>query len=920
MGQTDFSSEIFLWAQKELTEQWQHDLLKRVASGVTLTASYIDEVASRAVKASSDRDENWFCPDDTEPESLDNKFSVEDFGIRTSPNEPVRLYQVLHRSGVNRLQENQTLEVTPTGMTVVFGKNGSGKSGYARILKKFAASRGDNLILPNAMVSTTDTPSASISFLEGDTQKTAEWDGVENFVESDFQRVRVYDSKSAQSLLVDEQEVAYSPPQIRVLSRFAEALAEVKAVVEDRLRAITVQEHRLVGEENEKFSLFLSELSDATSSVAKEKIENIQNFAPSQEKTLAELEDQESRLRLDSREVLLQRIKRRQEALRGELLKAKQIVSVFRNVAIEDALKIRRAYEESLSAVNEVKKSLGNVDRLQICFSANWPDLWKTAGEFFASLPSHHDLQTSQVSQWKACPVCQQDLGPDAQNRLLAFENFVNTEANQRLKRAEDASQAMRDSLDGIKEIVNISEHDEAQKLAEVLELPKDLAESLIGKFEAFYLGSKLRVAELERILLGGWQQQDSSANSYLLIDKEGAGTDDPLESFDALEQFFELCDRNFRDQHRQLQEMAAGNGEEGGLDGKISELRLLRLLSINREALKTGHDTRLAEAAHRDALRKCKGRSATSLVKKLSIDFIEEISSSFSAELVGLGFDPAIPVSLSLAKTSRGINYIKPRFNSLKNEKMGEILSEGEQRIVSMAGFFADLTGAQDGSCLIFDDPVTSLDHRFREKVAQRLVREMAVRQVVVFSHDFAFVRLLEQALKEENLTRTVNGEPHLPEISERQIHRRASGAGVVEQTGWKRRQLSKQLSALNTMYQELEALYRKDPDSYPEAGQTFLGAVRETWERVVEETLLNSAVIRMDPAVHTQNLKPLTDICEKDLASVQRGMNVESRLMRGHSKAGEIAAEDFPRPDVLKDELDNLKQFHKNVRKRRN
>ncbi|MGV0351973.1 hypothetical protein ACUY2G_13930, partial [Corynebacterium guaraldiae] len=96
-------------------------------------------------------------------------------------------------------------------------------------------------------------------------------------------------------------------------------------------------------------------------------------------------------------------------------------------------------------------------------------------------------------------------------------------------------------------------------------------------------------------------------------------------------------------------------------------------------------------------------------------------------------------------------------------------------------------------------------------------------------------------------------------------------------------------------------------------------LGTKPGALHRPVEETLLNSAVVRMDPAVHTQKLRPLTDINEKDLATVELGMTVESRVMRGHSKAGEIAAQDFPKSSVLKVELERLTEFHKSVRKRR-
>ncbi|MGA4814767.1 hypothetical protein ACPA9J_02630 [Pseudomonas aeruginosa] len=53
------------------------------------------------------------------------------------------------------------------------------------------------------------------------------------------------------------------------------------------------------------------------------------------------------------------------------------------------------------------------------------------------------------------------------------------------------------------------------------------------------------------------------------------------------------------------------------------------------------------------------------------------------------------------------------------------------------------------NGSCLgvVFDDPVTSMDHVRKEAIAQRLVDEAAKRQVIVFTHDILFTNYLATA-----------------------------------------------------------------------------------------------------------------------------------------------------------------------------
>lgn len=52
--------------------------------------------------------------------------------------------------GVNQLAAAQELAFEPDGLTVIYGQNGAGKSGYARILKRACRSRHAGEIMPDA--------------------------------------------------------------------------------------------------------------------------------------------------------------------------------------------------------------------------------------------------------------------------------------------------------------------------------------------------------------------------------------------------------------------------------------------------------------------------------------------------------------------------------------------------------------------------------------------------------------------------------------------------------------------------------------------------------------------------------------------------------------------------------------------------
>ena len=96
-------------------------------------------------------------------------------------------------------------------------------------------------------------------------------------------------------------------------------------------------------------------------------------------------------------------------------------------------------------------------------------------------------------------------------------------------------------------------------------------------------------------------------------------------------------------------------------------------------------------------------------------------------------------------------------------------VLSEGEQRAIAIASFLAEIKLGKGRGGIVFDDPVSSLDHRRRWEVAERLVLESKERQVLVFTHDIYFLAILEQKSDAIGAALTMN-----------YIRRAAQGFGV--------------------------------------------------------------------------------------------------------------------------------------------
>ncbi|HUU16605.1 MAG TPA: hypothetical protein VMW72_05605 [Sedimentisphaerales bacterium] len=242
-------------------------------------------------------------------------------------------------------------------------------------------------------------------------------------------------------------------------------------------------------------------------------------------------------------------------------------------------------------------------------------------------------------------------------------------------------------------------------------------------------------------------------------------------------------------------------------------------------------------------------------------------------------------------------------------NTEVSRVLSEGEFRCIALAGFLAELSTEQSGSALIFDDPVCSLDHQWRRKVAYRLVQLASERQVTVFTHDIVFLSDLVGYCEAQDTP-----------LRQSYLFRGPDKPGeCTDGLPWAAMKVSRRIGSLKSWLQDAEATYRRQgPDAYePKARRTY-GRLRETWERAVEEVLLNSVVMRFDRAIHTQRLNGLADITNDDIQTIDEGMTKSSRFLEGHDEAGAVA-DPVPSPEELRQDINNLETWVGQVRRRR-
>jgi hypothetical protein len=115
----------------------------------------------------------------------------------TAELDEVKLASLSNVVNVGALAEGQKLKLSPSGLTVIYGDNGAGKSSYARILKHACLTRGGQpKILGNAFEVSLESSAAELSIIKSGRVHEKSW-GLSAAPDSDLRSIRVFDTDSA---------------------------------------------------------------------------------------------------------------------------------------------------------------------------------------------------------------------------------------------------------------------------------------------------------------------------------------------------------------------------------------------------------------------------------------------------------------------------------------------------------------------------------------------------------------------------------------------------------------------------------------------------------------------------------------------------------------------------------------------------
>lgn len=305
------------------------------------------------------------------------------------------------------------------------------------------------------------------------------------------------------------------------------------------------------------------------------------------------------------------------------------------------------------------------------------------------------------------------------------------------------------------------------------------------------------------------------------------------------------------------------------------------------------------------DLLDKCLGdmntRAITQLGNQIADDLITPaMRDQFQSEIVALVAN-RVRVEVVRSGGRFGSPQYEGRFLRKPDAPVGDVLSEGEQTCVALAAYLTELTNASHKSALVFDDPVTSLDHRWRAKVAKRLVQESAQRQVIVFTHDLIFVNDLYELANKAGVSVVLS---HLT--------RSPDGVGVVnENLPWDKSGVPQRLDELGKAARSARTLHDSgDEEGYRRAAYQIYDQLRSAWECALEDIVFAGVLLRHRDYIKPTHLKKVTALDENDVEVFQTGFEKCCDYVDAHDMSRGRDA-DPPDPDEILGDIEALNQW---------
>lgn len=597
-------------------------------------------------------------------------------------------------TGVNRLAKNQTVNFAKN-ITVIYGENGTGKTGYSRILKTLGFSYDNNKTILSNVYAAGESQSAIINFKSNGTPQTFTWNGANT--DSELENISVFNSSCVQ-FSISDRSLIVSPIGFHLFHLVSDELNALTQLLQRKIAAhptALLWLGNLTPETQQQ--TFIATLS-ATST--EEKLIELSDFTPAHEEALTAKEAELSSL---NKALLQSRI----QTLRGQIAELDTIVA-----KIEAAKTLLNdANWQALLAINKEISEVESKTQTGLKDIADERDI-----EFYQTLEFKSFIQAAESyikiidnpdypQEGDTCVYCLQPLDDSAKELLRSYRTLLNDKTQENLAELKKKKARLIQLVSQVDTNLTFHQHTFGTNEKQAPVQPKQITDynTTLGELKTTFI--------TDAIPQGSTFTFDYETVITFFSDKRTALNDSWNQKSEAL--------ANLAAREAALKKEIAELKDRKFLSKKVAEVKtaianhkVVNTLNANSSSFNTTSISRKTSSAREELVR-------------------QDFEYIFKKELLALR-KPHLKVDLEFG-TDRGSSKV---YQKISSHALADILSEGEQKAIALAEFLTELQLDNTKAPIVFDDPVNSLDHNIIDEVARRLLKLSNERQVIVFTH----------------------------------------------------------------------------------------------------------------------------------------------------------------------------------------
>jgi ABC-type lipoprotein export system ATPase subunit len=829
-------------------EEWLKSLIGMVLSSrvtpdeLFLGRTYEQFLAEYKLREKKQEEDELALP----PEAIQSPTATNGFTLKS----------LQHEGGVNALERGATIPFHAK-LTVVYGKNGSGKSGFVRILKRIAGSRTQEEVWQNLHNSKTQNRcKAIIEYADGATDTQHPWNGESRI--APFNQMSIFDGKCVPVYLNKSLNFSYQPYGFELFQAVSSSLQKLQQKLATDIQRAQNEKPLIDDIFNEETSIgiFVKGITAATKPEALDKLPVWD--AKAQKNLVEKIEKRKGLQNLEQQSELLHTRQQKLKALEDALtqvqtdLSAQKLKLYFGLVGKFNQLKRNQAVKKG--------KTLKDHDIAEM-ESDEWENFIESGEEYIGI--AVHDEYPSEDDQ---CIYCQQGLSKGSQKLVQLYRELFREAETSDLDDIEAKLDKALGEMDGSAFSDDFPyAKDEFKKVLQKRTIAAAFAALSAADTLAQTVAASLKSKKPQKL-----QPVNTSA---IIASVRKART--------KVETDARTLEETQRNIYRKSQE----------LDQAIAELQDTQKLAKHRAQVeKYIVIERWIAGATQLQTSKLNTKPVTDLGKKAWRELVSDsFRDRFHAEVIALD---APEVDLDF----RGEYGSQMRAKNLEGlDGIDRFLSEGEQKAVALADFFAELSMQHEHAPVIFDDPATSFDHDRKERIAKRIARESDTRQIIVFTHDLMFASYLHDQSEDGK------GNVDPAKAAFHDLHSEASRVGVVTENYYPGSvKFDAYIKKIETKIHELGAL---TGEAQADGVRNAYGMLRRAVEKAVEERIFGRIITRWSDQIQMHNVTRAS-LNRAKLDKAKQLHEEFSRYIDAHNQSDEMVQ--HAAPDIARLETD--------------